>query len=532
MTRISLFLLAFVACISACRQPAAKTTLPRFLSRDSLPVQLLSIDNTRDTVVRTANGALLHIPEGAFTRPQVTLRVKEAYTLPQMVLAGLTTESGGKPLKSGGMIFLGTVEENIGINKEIGISIPTDSVDRDMKLYTGKEEGGKLDWQDPKALDTGSDLSFEEGRRIFEANCSSCHALDKVLSGPPLAGVEQRGPWGRRDWLFSFVRHPGAFIPRTCYTRQLQKQYGQIMPGFPQLDDRTLSAVFDYIRSENRKNGDTITSLTYSLCDDSCYRYDSVIHVMENELLERNHKIAGNGSRIDLERNFPTPDFQPEEIDTTGYIPDTVEMDKVTPVDYGAQYYRFQINTFGWYNVDALLESGGDARLIVDIQGPNRRNTSVFLIVPQDKVFTEGGPLKDPDSLFGFFTRDGKIPLPEGRQCIVMAVSEEGGKIYFASQSIVSAKDQRIVLEPKEVSKRQFNRAVHKFRLDKVSIQVEDTPDADAIRKLDNQIKVSSDLLEQYRPKNCDCECSGERYPAVGTDSTSTKTTAATTPKY
>lgn len=92
-------------------------------------------------------------------------------------------------------------------------------------------------------------LQAQTGQQIFAANCQSCHALDKVISGPALRGVTERGPWTDRANLHKWVHNPGAFIPTTPYTQDLQKTYGQIMPSFPQLTDKDIDAIFDYIQN-------------------------------------------------------------------------------------------------------------------------------------------------------------------------------------------------------------------------------------------------------------------------------------------
>ena len=90
------------------------------------------------------------------------------------------------------------------------------------------------------------------GARIFRENCASCHAPDKILSGPALRGVLQRGPWAESDSsFFRWVRNPEAFIPTTPYTAALLKQYGQIMPAFPHLDSGEVRALRDYLQTIN-----------------------------------------------------------------------------------------------------------------------------------------------------------------------------------------------------------------------------------------------------------------------------------------
>jgi mono/diheme cytochrome c family protein len=87
------------------------------------------------------------------------------------------------------------------------------------------------------------------GQVIFQQNCQSCHALDKKLSGPSLRGVTERGPWTERKNIYNWIQNPGAFIPTTPYTAALQKEYGVIMPGFPQLSEKDIDALLDYIEA-------------------------------------------------------------------------------------------------------------------------------------------------------------------------------------------------------------------------------------------------------------------------------------------
>ncbi len=87
----------------------------------------------------------------------------------------------------------------------------------------------------------------QNGKQLFQQNCQSCHAINKKLTGPALAGVTERGPWGDRANLHKWVHNPAAFIPTTPYTKALQAEYGQIMPGFPQLSEKDIDAIIEYV---------------------------------------------------------------------------------------------------------------------------------------------------------------------------------------------------------------------------------------------------------------------------------------------
>jgi cytochrome c2 len=90
----------------------------------------------------------------------------------------------------------------------------------------------------------------QKGAQIFRENCATCHAFDKVLSGPALRGVMDRGPWAEDEKnIFAWIKNPGAFIPTTPYTVALQKQYGSVMPSFNKLSDADITEIVAYLKN-------------------------------------------------------------------------------------------------------------------------------------------------------------------------------------------------------------------------------------------------------------------------------------------
>lgn len=87
-----------------------------------------------------------------------------------------------------------------------------------------------------------------EGKKIFQNNCQTCHALDKTITGPALRGVENRGPWTDRKNLMMWIKNPATTINKFQYTKDLVEQFGgQIMPSFSHLTDKQIENIFDYI---------------------------------------------------------------------------------------------------------------------------------------------------------------------------------------------------------------------------------------------------------------------------------------------
>lgn len=102
--------------------------------------------------------------------------------------------------------------------------------------------------------------SAQDGRAIFQANCATCHAVNKQLVGPALAGVESR--WPSREKLHAWVHNSTAVIKSgDPYTVSLFNQFNKTqMTPFPQLSDKDIDAVLDYINTEAGKATTAATS--------------------------------------------------------------------------------------------------------------------------------------------------------------------------------------------------------------------------------------------------------------------------------
>ncbi|RYZ23438.1 MAG: c-type cytochrome [Chitinophagaceae bacterium] len=86
-----------------------------------------------------------------------------------------------------------------------------------------------------------------EGKQLFQANCQSCHALDKALTGPALRGFKARGPWADQKEVYKWIHNPAGYMASNAYTKGLQQQYGAIMSAFPQLTEKQIDAITEYI---------------------------------------------------------------------------------------------------------------------------------------------------------------------------------------------------------------------------------------------------------------------------------------------
>jgi len=95
---------------------------------------------------------------------------------------------------------------------------------------------------------TNAAPSVDEGKKLFEANCTSCHKVDKEVVGPALQGIDKRRDIG---WIIKWVKNPQAVIKSgDAYAVALYKKYAeQNMTAFGSLKDDEIKSIVEYIKA-------------------------------------------------------------------------------------------------------------------------------------------------------------------------------------------------------------------------------------------------------------------------------------------
>lgn len=115
--------------------------------------------------------------------------------------------------------------------------------------------------------------SAQDGKALFSANCASCHAVNKRLTGPALAGVEER--WPDKAKLYAWIKNNQAFLKTgDKYANDLYNEYGKsAMNLFTNLSDKEIDAILGYIKSVPadgaKKDGAVATTDAASESDNS-----------------------------------------------------------------------------------------------------------------------------------------------------------------------------------------------------------------------------------------------------------------------
>ncbi|AEH01211.1 c-type cytochrome [Lacinutrix sp. 5H-3-7-4] len=93
------------------------------------------------------------------------------------------------------------------------------------------------------------------GKALFNANCASCHKLDKKMTGPALRNVEARLEEEQgldRAWLYAWIKNSAGMIKSgDAYANKIYKEYnGTAMTAFPQLSDSDIDNILAYTAEE------------------------------------------------------------------------------------------------------------------------------------------------------------------------------------------------------------------------------------------------------------------------------------------
>ena len=91
----------------------------------------------------------------------------------------------------------------------------------------------------------------DEGKSIFLTRCASCHAINKVLTGPALSGIEQRHSI---DWIINFVNSSQTMVKKgDAVAIALFEKFNKIiMPDHPTLTKENIKNIVDYIKLESK----------------------------------------------------------------------------------------------------------------------------------------------------------------------------------------------------------------------------------------------------------------------------------------
>ncbi|WP_017257037.1 cytochrome c3 family protein [Pedobacter arcticus] len=90
------------------------------------------------------------------------------------------------------------------------------------------------------------------GEALFKSNCGACHAIDKRVLGPALAGINEKQS---NEWLHKWIKNSSDLIASGDKDAvAIFEEYNKVaMPGFPQLSDTDVDDILTYIKDAGAK---------------------------------------------------------------------------------------------------------------------------------------------------------------------------------------------------------------------------------------------------------------------------------------
>jgi mono/diheme cytochrome c family protein len=470
---IFLFLVITVV-LSSCN----KNNSTGLLSTDNLTSFYIEINSDSGYNLKTPKGASVRIASNSFDVPSGTvikIEVKEAYSMQDILLAGLSTQSNAKPLRSAGMLYFGATVNNRNIKflKPVRAIIPSGNYDSSMQVFKGEmKDDSTINWVNPQAIDTAPALrNLLLGKALFKANCANCHKPVENFTGPGLAGVRVREP--DPEWAYRFINNVNTMFDYDPYARRLLAQYGSKMTQF-NLKKSEVKNILDYCDNEALLiSGNNSDSVSYpATSDEHPCGYDTFYYAKPKEGIET---LPLNKILIDTVSAFDTSVYDDTVIsDLKNNINEEDEFvrkgyKQVIP-EQGL--YQIDISESGWYNVDILFDDPNavQVQLFAKAQMQNNADMTVYLFIPKRKILMNASEHKNDIYIFDYSDANGYLPLVLNDDAVIFASATIKDKIYYGIAKFKVNRKQTISIDIKESTKEEILSALKKNELDDIKI--------------------------------------------------------------
>ena len=165
---------------------------------------------------------------------------------------------------------------------------------------------------------SAQELDVSKGKSLFNANCASCHKLNKKLIGPALKGVSSKY---EKDWLYSWIKNSASLIKSGDEQAvAIYNEYNKVaMNTFPQLSNEDIDNILaysDYVPPVSSNTGSSISSSNQS--DQSSFTNDLVLVLLTIILIvlvtmlflvtkTLKRLVSNNGVDTDFKKSSGTP---------------------------------------------------------------------------------------------------------------------------------------------------------------------------------------------------------------------------------
>ena len=453
--------------------------LQEYFASISAPAQIFLIDSERDTVLVGQQGTVVAIPARAWDLPAggiLRLELREFYSTPDIILAGLSTRSGANLLETGGMLYLEAVANEKPVKLKAGqrllLRMPTSRKLDDMQFFqgVGAQPQHGPDWQLPP-----SSAAKKAALATLEAERAKGFDLTKGGHWPQLPGGEgallrlfnKQAPLSRatlarlrrarpavsddeKQMLKEYTKANRKKIIRAVRVRFSVDSTGTQLPPtlLPDGDDEQGAAVlavagqlikwrparFRRLTSPHRIEKTNAVGTLTVLYTSSGKR---LIGVQWDELathaprIERYLAALGAQARQQFAAQFASAG--PMVLD-----------DKL--------YYEMEASGLGWMNCDRFVETGPRIEFAVQTTQPN---TVVTLVFQNQRSILASSRIEPAAAIFA--------EVPAGIPATVVAIRRENGVTFLATAAATLKPENQPILDFKPVSLAELRTALAKL---------------------------------------------------------------------
>jgi hypothetical protein len=434
---------------AARQRDSADNNLQAFCARAAPTLQVFRVQAGRDTVLVGQQGTRLLVPKHAFDVPAtsgpVELRLREFYSIPDIVLAGLGTRAGIDLLETGGMLHLyaaadgRTVDMRPGM--EITIQLPTQRQLPGMQLYEGisNDVSHAPDWQLPANSNPTSsrvelgkwvalhppksprwprfDMSDKAFLKEFERLMPDTKADQARLRRKRIVGKEERVMLKElSEGNHTTIRHAIVFDVVVDSTGTLLPP--ELIMGDSLLGDKALAALRQLPAQHaasfisKQPHGGRKVSMARGVFSVLYARSGRRLIGFSWQLMDKqvNEELAKESQRVRAEfaRQFKSKGKDSAPLTLNGGL-----------------YYELVAGGLGWINCDRLLDPG--PRIEYAVQAP-RPATVVSLVFKGQRSILASSRTEGSAAIFE--------QVPSGQMATVVALRRENGVTYLATNEV------------------------------------------------------------------------------------------------
>lgn len=368
----------------------------------------------------------------------VVLFVTEYYKISDMLLANLSTQSFGKQLETGGMLFIEAKQFNktvqLKAQAHIEILFLAKTRKQNMQLFYGTRQEGSINWklEENKTEDTEivDDMTFENievpfsvieqvpiypgceaGTNVQQRSCTSA-AINKFIQRKFNTEVAANiGLTGRQSIQVVFR------IDKNGNTTGVQARTSD-----PDLEGEAERVVLSLPKMIPGKQGGKNVVVPYSL--PITFQVDSEIQqgaVSISDVKERNRKLdsARNKRLEDKLQNINNHDVSISEV--KGYILRSLKL--------------------GWINCDRFVTSGNMVNY--KLEAHNEGETRIYVVFKSYKSIL---PSRKSDGLYSFGM------VPNNTEVILVAIKKAQGKLFLDTTETKINRDAKVIFNFREIT--------------------------------------------------------------------------------